>query len=926
MFKRLVAVVGLAVMAFGLLPAVVASAAPAASASIDKSTVFPGGDKTFTITVRNGESPLFAPTETIDYIRVTPPAVLLDEACPEVSGWSCVSHRGGFFDFTPVGGGLGLTGLAPGASLDIPFTGRIGAPNTADQTQAFVVDVSGDAGANGTFDRLPGLNVTVKVLQLVSGSIVEVKDGVVGDGVATRGQTITARFTARSFARNAISAVPTINGVARSAVSLAGIGATAVEGTTKDTNVSFTFSTPAGITPEQAVEALTINISAPGTSAGPLTGGFTVQGQPYLSVDLDSISDPVVRSSRKDSNGNHSGGVTYDLTLDAEKLNLPTVSGATARLELTGPGGPYAAAATISWDGTPWAKNSTATFAFAPITINADVPTGVLSGTLVLEGGTDNNGFAYSERIPLADLILIDNIAPIIERFDLYLPAGQLQGKAGDALDFDGEISDEQGNTVLPDDLTVTARIRNNITMATSDPIPVTVNGSGTAFSGTFVLPDTVPTNNGTATMPLPDFGLVTLEADLTDAAGNGSGAFADADIDNAVPLIKEAALVDGNAEDTVDPLGQTGGRYYVSVELTNDYNDADGTSVIAGGCTPSSWDVDETTVVAVFYSNGQSCQSGVAGPDNVRILGLLSTIDPNFPYQVTYDGSGLLADDLHDGANNLVEFLQDVTFTRIAPANPLFNQLQRYDTDADNGDYETVGPLGDPNNNDYVFHVNRGGQPGSQTPHITVGAASAAYDIVVTDELGNRLFTETAPTVDGDGFTTIDIPLPINTNGCDTGAGTGTRVGPNCELTRRITFFNPNAAPGSQFSAIPLNLTMVLDQTVPAIVASTLSSDASQVTVGYNESLAGGRNANQDWATVQRNPDAGQQQDEFLYRGVFDVQQGETANTRVLSGLSIDNRVPLYGVSYLFQGADALDVYEDLAGNRSATDVIFVS
>ena len=351
-----------------------------------------------------------------------------------------------------------------------------------------------------------------------------------------------------------------------------------------------------------------------------------------------------------------------------------------------------------------------------------------------------------------------------------------------------------------------------------------------------------------------------------------------------------------------------------------------DGTSVIAGGCTPSSWDVDETTVVAVFYSNGQSCQSGVAGPDNVRILGLLSTIDPNFPYQVTYDGSGLLADDLHDGANNLVEFLQDVTFTRIAPANPLFNQLQRYDTDADNGDYETVGPLGDPNNNDYVFHVNRGGQPGSQTPHITVGAASAAYDIVVTDELGNRLFTETAPTVDGDGFTTIDIPLPINTNGCDTGAGTGTRIGPNCELTRRITFFNPNAAPGSQFSAIPLNLTMVLDQTVPAIVASTLSSDASQVTVGYNESLAGGRNANQDWATVQRNPDAGQQQDEFLYRGVFDVQQGETANTRVLSGLSIDNRVPLYGVSYLFQGADALDVYEDLAGNRSATDVIFVS
>ena len=115
-----------------------------------------------------------------------------------------------------------------------------------------------------------------------------------------------------------------------------------------------------------------------------------------------------------------------------------------------------------------------------------------------------------------------------------------------------------------------------------------------------------------------------------------------------------------------------------------------------------------------------------------------------------------------------------------------------------------------------------------------------------------------------------------------------------------------------------------MLDQVVPEITGSSYDgSDA--VDVGYNEILAGGRNNNQDWATVQVNPDADQQQDPFLYRPVNSVDNGSDAATRVLSGLMLDDRVGLYGVSFLYNGDD-LDLYEDLAGNRTLEDVIVQS
>ena len=172
----------------------------------------------------------------------------------------------------------------------------------------------------------------------------------------------------------------------------------------------------------------------------------------------------------------------------------------------------------------------------------------------------------------------------------------------------------------------------------------------------------------------------------------------------------------------------------------------------------------------------------------------------------------------------------------------------------------------------------------------------------------------------------TLDLPIPALLGSCENGqAGEGTLVGDNCELTRFVTFFNPNAANGSRFSLDPLKLTVVLDQVTPEIRTAALNgSDA--VDVGYNEALAGGRNANQDWATVQLNPDAGQQQDEFLFRPVNSVDNGANGATRVLSGLLLDQRVGLYGVSFLYNGSDPLELYEDLAGNRTSEDVIFQS
>ena len=918
MFKKPLALLAAVVMAYALLPALSAAAAPPASATLANNSVFPGPGQTFTVTVRNDANPLsLGALETINYVRVTPPAVLLNEGCPTVTGWTCTSHRNGYFDFS---GGA----IAAGSSLSIPFTGDIGAPNNANQVQPFVVDVSDQNGANNSFARLPGMNLTVKVLQLVANSIEETSPNT--DELTTRGQTVQGQFRVLSYARQAITATPTVNGVQQATVTLPGIG-NAVAGTTQETPVPFSVSSTVALSPRTTALNITASIASPGASAGPLTGSFTAQAQAYLVPDLDSVEPKVVRSSRKDANGDHVGGFSYDISLDAEKLNIPTMSTApTATLQLTGPGAPTGALPmTITWSGgSPWAEGAVAEFSVTNVMINSTVDTGVLNGTLTLAGGTDSNLFPYSQTIPLPNLILIDNIAPIIQNFDIAIPSGQFQVKAGDTLQLTGDIDDPQNSPQL--DLTITGTVTDKVTMQQSDPITVHANPtfSGDSFSVSYTLPATVPFN--LVETPLPEFALFTADASIADVANNQSTASGDVDIDNAVPTVRIATLQDDEFDGTND---FPGARYYIEVELTNDYNKDDGTSLIAGGCNPLSWDQDETSVIGVYYSNGASCQNGVAGPDNKRVLALLSELDPNFPYQIEFDSGVLLHDDMFDGAANEVLGFVAETITTIAPPNPLFSQFERYDTDASDGSYETVTVYGDAENNDRVVHVNAGGPAatsGSKVPHITVGAASTAFEVHVRDELGNTLYRVAAPTVNGNDQTTLDLPIPALLGSCENGqAGEGTLVGDNCELTRFVTFFNPNAANGSRFSLDPLKLTVVLDQVTPEIRTAALNgSDA--VDVGYNEALAGGRNANQDWATVQLNPDAGQQQDEFLFRPVNSVDNGANGATRVLSGLLLDQRVGLYGVSFLYNGSDPLELYEDLAGNRTSEDVIFQS
>ncbi len=921
MFTKPLALLAAVVMAYALLPALSASAAPPSSATLNTASVFPGQGKSFTLTVRNDANPLsLGALERINFVRVTPPALLLNEGCPTISPastWTCTSHRGGFYDLS---GGT----IAAGQSLAITFAGDIGAPNTANQTQPFVVDVSDQGGANNTFTRLPALNLTVKVLDLLAGSIAETSPNT--DGITTRGQTVGGQFQAISYARQPITITPTVNGAAQTAVTLPGIGAAAVEGSTTSTPVPFTVSTTAALSPRTANLPITASVTSSGSSAGPLTGNFTAEAQAYLVPDLDSVQPKVVRSSQKDNDGTHIGGFSYDISIDAEKLNIPTMQTApTATLELSGPGAPAGQLpATITWsNGGAWAEGAIATFTVANVAINSAVDTGVLNGTLRLAGGTDDNLFPYSQTIPLPSLILIDNIAPIIQNFDIAIPSGQFQVKAGDTIVLSGDIDDPQNSPSL--DLAITGTVTNKLTMQQSDPITVFANPSftGDSFSVSYQMPATVPF--GGVQTPLPEFALFTADASLSDVANNQSTASGDIDIDNAVPTVRIATLQDDQFD------GQDnfpGARYYIEVELTNDYNKDDGTSLIAGGCNPLSWDQDETSVIGVYYSNGARCQNGVAGPDNKRVLALLSDLDPNFPYQIEFDSGVLLHDDMFDGAANEVLNFVAQTITTIAPPNPLFSQLQRYDTDANDGSYETVTVYGDPENNDRVVHVNAGGPAatsGSKVPHVTVGAASTAFEVRVLDQAGNTLYRVPAPTVNDNDQTTLDLPIPALLGDCESGTqGQGTIVGENCELTRFVTFFNPNAASGSRFSLEPLKLTVVLDQVLPQISSAAMSgSDA--VNVGYNEALAGGRNSNQDWATVQVNPDANQQQDDFLFRPVQDVANGANGASRVLSGLLLDSRVGLYGVSFLYNGAP-LELYQDLAGNRTSTDVIFQS
>ena len=929
MLKKCLSVVGLIALALGLLPALSAMAAPAATVSLDATDVFPGAGQDFTITVENDANPLTSAQAVIDYVRVTPPAMLLGDSCPTVQGWSCVSHRGGFYDFEPTGTPdiQGRLGIVPGGSLDITFTADIGAPQSADQTQNFVVDISDEGGANGSFDRYANLDLTVHVLDLVAGSILETSTP--ADNTATRGQTIDATFTATSYARQDITVTPLIDGTPGAPVTLPGIGALGTAGDAIDTDVAFDYTTTGGRTPRSATPTVTVGLDTGGASdAGTVTGTFTIQGEPYLQADLDSVAPEVVRSSRKDGTGAHIGGFDYDFTFDLDKLNIPTVADATATFALQGATtGPFAATSTtLSWDGAPWAENSVATVTAAGVTIDADIDTEALTGTLTLSGGTDSNGHPYSQTISLPSIVLIDNLAPLIQDFEVEIPSGQLQIKSGDVITFTGDIVDPQSSPTL--DFVINGTVTDKVTLQQSEPFEIHAEPefSGTSFSVDWTVPDEV--GFGGSDVAVPDFSSLAASASITDVAGNASDADLTQDIDNADPAAVLAALADSTATDAPDiASGPLAGRYYVEVELANDYVGPNGESLLTGGCNASTWRLSGATVEGVYYSDGSACRNGQPGPDDKRIITVFEDLDPDRSYELTYDNGSLLSDALQDGADNTL--LQDAidTITRIAPRNPVFTTLERYDSDADDGSFEQVTVYGDPGNNDRMVHLNRGGvagATGTQAPHVTVGAASSVYEVHVRDGAGNTLYVVADPEVDDDDQVTVDLPVIADIADCDTGAGTGVVVGDDCHLTRFVTFHNPFAEAGAQFSVDPLKLTIVLDQVVPQIAAAAFDgSDA--VDVGYNEILAGGRNANQDWATVQVNPDAGQQQDDFLYRPVNSVDNGANASSRVLSGLMLDSRVGLYGVSFLYNG-DPLDLYEDLAGNRTLEDVIFQS
>ena len=188
---------------------------------------------------------------------------------------------------------------------------------------------------------------------------------------------------------------------------------------------------------------------------------------------VDSVAPEVVRSSRKDGTGAHIGGFDYDFTFDLDKLNIPTVAGTTATFALQGATtGPFAATSTaLSWDGPPWAEDSVATVTAAGVTIDADIDTEALTGTLTLSGGTDSNGHPYSQTISLPSIVLIDNLAPLIQDFEVEIPSGQLQIKSGDVITFTGDIVDPQSSPTL--DFIINGTVTDKVTLQQSEPFEI---------------------------------------------------------------------------------------------------------------------------------------------------------------------------------------------------------------------------------------------------------------------------------------------------------------------------------------------------------------------------------------------------------------------------------------------------------------------
>lgn len=880
MLRKLTALVAATLVAFALLPAVAATAEVNSSATLlEGAEVFPGGGQAYLLQVSNDENPILGLGRNINRIRVTLPPNLRNPQCPDPSdlpaGFTCTER-------TPPGvTGFVFDGLLmPGQTADLPFTVDVIAPTDRDRVQQVRVEYSEDAGI--TYDKIADLDTAIRILQLIPGTLREVDPaGFPSPNRGTAGQTLTIEFAVRNHAQQTVTVTPTLDSDDPGDTVTALTPTLDIPPAGGEATATFTFTSPDAATRLRDV-VVTADATAPGADAPDTdnTAVLQIEGPPHLALDPASFSDPVVSSGG-------GTGRTYRFTIEADKLNLPAVTGLSGSITLTGP--QTLTAALDAPDTLPRPERSDLLLQFAPVTVTAADPSGSFDATFAFTG-SDDNGQAFSQTVSLPDLVELDNLAPDVT-LDLALPDGQVQAKEGDVVTISGEVAG--GDVALPDDLTLSL-------VATGDgevvdiPVPAEdVQVDGTAFTVDVTVEGTATYDDVTGFFA-DGIGTGTLTATATaaDTAGNVGGDAAAQDLDNIQPFMRSPARVIRDADYDPD-------KPVVEVVWDNNFP-----ALVAGACLPTQYEVDEAIVLEVRYSDGSRCQPGQASPagDNTRILVLDRAIDPDVPRNVDYvaDALGLgVNDPAVDGARNEAVDQTVRTISGVAPPLPQLINVTRSDTDSPGGREDATFA-------EDRYWTNVGGDADDPAAVLAfVGGAKSSYVIQVLDGDGTVLHEAQASGADD----TIRIPLPDSVAGC-----TGAVEDDDCVLERALRFFNPSAVPGAQVGPA-LDLEVVLDQTDPTLAGAAMDSP-EQVTVTLSEVLHAGRNVAEDWYLLERNPDPDSGAGEFFVYGAQGVS-GSGA-TRTLDA-DLPGNGPFAGVGYRFFGSDPLDRYEDYAGNRMA-------
>ena len=527
MKRSAVAVVVIALLLVGLLPAVALGAVPGtANLSVASRSVHPGAAREFAITVTNTNLVVGNRANAIRILLPSGSGITNTATAPTPpSGWNVAVTRTSTAQALTY---FSASGLSGGSSVTFPFAADVSAPSGCDRSGVFGVSLSADGGATSQ-PATGNLTTTIRVLELVDGLAATAPAGVT-DHTGTAGQSMQLGMAVRNHASSAVTVAPSVTSNGADTITQPA-PATVAAGATQP------FAVPVTLAETARTSRFTASASTPCAQSTNAILDIVIQARPTIALAADSFSPRTVNTGPQ--------AKTFSATLNKTGVQTLTLD-----------------AGSLSFCGNTLALNTPATFnagngaagvTWGPEAISG--PDGTCDAAFTF-AGVDDNDAPFTTTFEAARLITIDSIAPTVN-VGVTLPSGQTAVKNGDRIGISCAIDDPNARIDF-------VEIRPNVGPA----IATTCGGSPTVDFD-------------------PRATSFVVAAQVSDAAGNTGGGVSPAQvIDNAVPVFDHAmtltlrqirvsfsdnALVSGGC----DPTSWSAGGSLV-VEVLNDNGNGD--------------------------------------------------------------------------------------------------------------------------------------------------------------------------------------------------------------------------------------------------------------------------------------------------------------------------------------------------------------